>query len=267
MEKYLVYKHTNKINNKVYIGITKNINNPNKRWKNGMGYSYNEKFFSDIVKYGWDNFEHDILETDLSAPEAVSRESYYIKYFNSVVEGYNNSYGGNIPSEEGIETIRQSLIGITRSKETIEKQMKTKEERYGNGKGKNFNGFTRKVKCNETGDVFLSIKEAERWCGSSKVQLCCKGERLHAGVHPITKEKLSWSYADENSNVTIYCDEIIKETKKIIKKIQCIETEKVYINASEAFRDTGIATCNILRACKGERKSAGGLHWRYYEEE
>ena len=145
--------------------------------------------------------------------------------------------------------------------------MKTKEERYGNGKGKNFNGFTRKVKCNETGDVFLSIKEAERWCGSSKVSLCCKGERLHAGAHPITKEKLSWSYADENSDVTIYCDEIIKETKKMIKKIQCIETEKVYMNASEAFRDTGIATCNILRACKGERKSAGGLHWRYCEEE
>jgi hypothetical protein len=58
MNTYIVYKHTNLINNKVYIGITKYGDDPNRRWKNGMGYDYNKKFFSDIIKFGWDNFSH-----------------------------------------------------------------------------------------------------------------------------------------------------------------------------------------------------------------
>lgn len=38
MNNFLVYKHTNLINNKSYIGITSLIDNPNLRWKNGNGY-------------------------------------------------------------------------------------------------------------------------------------------------------------------------------------------------------------------------------------
>ena len=45
MNTYIVYKHTNIINNKSYIGITMYGDNPNRRWKNGYGYIENDKFF------------------------------------------------------------------------------------------------------------------------------------------------------------------------------------------------------------------------------
>ena len=64
--------------------------------------------------------------------------------------------------------------------------MITKKQRYSNGKGINYHGYTKKVKCNETGDVFISIAEAIRWCGSQKVGECCSGNRAHAGKHPLT---------------------------------------------------------------------------------
>ena len=54
---FLVYKHTNKENGKVYIGITSQ--EPKRRWQNGAGY-YGTYFYYAIQKYGWDGFEHDI---------------------------------------------------------------------------------------------------------------------------------------------------------------------------------------------------------------
>jgi hypothetical protein len=54
LDTYSVYKHTNKYNNKIYIGITKQ--NPIKRWANGKGYKINSHFRNAIEKYGWDNF-------------------------------------------------------------------------------------------------------------------------------------------------------------------------------------------------------------------
>lgn len=38
MNNYIVYKHTNIQNNKSYIGITSHGENPNIRWRNGLGY-------------------------------------------------------------------------------------------------------------------------------------------------------------------------------------------------------------------------------------
>lgn len=84
MNTYIVYKHTNKVNHKSYIGITKYGDDPNRRWRNGLGYDYNKKFFSDIIKFGWDNFTHEILESGLDEVTAATRERYYIEKFNTV---------------------------------------------------------------------------------------------------------------------------------------------------------------------------------------
>ena len=86
-------KHTNKINGKCYIGLTKNIK---RRWV-GKGQAYSEcaVFFKALKKYGWDNFEHIILEKDIPTLElANEREQYWIKYYNSKNNGYNLSDGG-----------------------------------------------------------------------------------------------------------------------------------------------------------------------------
>lgn len=87
---FIVYKHINKINNKVYIGITKR--KPSERWKNGNGYKNNIHFFSAIQKYGWNNFEHIILNESLSEEEAKLLEEKYIKEYDSTnpEKGYNN---------------------------------------------------------------------------------------------------------------------------------------------------------------------------------
>ena len=93
--KYCVYIHTNKLNNKVYIGITKN--SPSKRWKGGKGYlTVGGDFYNDIVKYGWDSFKHEILYTDLDFEEATRIEVDLISKYKSTNPkyGYNKTEGG-----------------------------------------------------------------------------------------------------------------------------------------------------------------------------
>lgn len=89
---WIIYRHKNTTNNKSYIGIT--CQDPNKRWKNGLGYQESPKFYNAIQKYGWNNFEHEILIKNLSFEEACNMEQYFIKYYDSINNGYNILEGG-----------------------------------------------------------------------------------------------------------------------------------------------------------------------------
>lgn len=99
---YVIYKHTNTLNNKVYIGMT---NNTKRRWRcNGVEYKPDKKsnplcrpFWNAINKYGWNSFVSEIIESGLTFSEAIEREKYYIKLYDSTnkQKGYNASYGGN----------------------------------------------------------------------------------------------------------------------------------------------------------------------------
>ena len=61
--KYCVYKITNKLNGKIYIGMSKNLEN---RWSsNGIHYKNSKRFYNAIQKYGWDNFEKIVLVEEI----------------------------------------------------------------------------------------------------------------------------------------------------------------------------------------------------------
>ena len=93
---YTVYQHKNKINGKVYIGITSR--DPIERWGNeGRNYQSSPHFYSAIQKYGWDNFEHNILFENLTKEQAREKERELIREFNSMDRqyGYNCTSGGD----------------------------------------------------------------------------------------------------------------------------------------------------------------------------
>lgn len=94
-DSYTVYMHQNKINSKVYIGITSQ--SPKARWgPDGKRYLNSDtKFSKAIKKYDWDNFEHIILETEITKEDACSLERELIKKYNSYNCGYNSTLGGD----------------------------------------------------------------------------------------------------------------------------------------------------------------------------
>lgn len=110
---YTVYQHKNKINGKIYIGITKQ--EPEQRWRHGEGYKSSPHFYAAIQKYGWDNFEHNILFENLTKEEACQKEQELIAKYNSMDRefGYNSTSGGDIftMNEETKQKISQALMG------------------------------------------------------------------------------------------------------------------------------------------------------------
>ena len=88
-----------------------------------------------------------------------------------------------------------------------------------------------------------------------------------------TKEKISKAlkekYKDGNHyNCGKHWDEEQRDKiiKAISKRVLCIETGIIYLSAREVEKTIHINHTSIAGCCRGERKTAGGYHWQYYEE-
>ena len=181
---YCIYMHKNKINGKIYIGQTCQI--PEKRWKEGEGYKGSIQFYSAIKKYGWENFEHIILEENLTLEEANKKEAYYIQFYDSYRNGYNATLGGNNSpkTEEQKRKISESNIGKHPHNGELNpmygKHMSEEAKQKSRLKQKGL----LKVKCIETGKIFDSCHLAAAWAGLQRdghIPEVCSGKRKTAG--------------------------------------------------------------------------------------
>lgn len=216
---WVIYCHTNKENNKKYIGLSKNIN---KRWRNGLGYlnNHHKVFAAAIQKYGgieaWNTaWIHEIIEDKIDSIEkANEREKYWIAYYHTYVgdpncHGYNCTIGGDgsnghIMSEAEKEWRRQKRLGTTLSESTRQKMSiarKGKKQHLTEKKLAALHNAAqamatknrKKVYCTETNTIYISITEASNKTGIPKetISACCHGRQKTAwGMHwKIIKEE------------------------------------------------------------------------------
>ena len=125
---YCVYIHTNKLNNKKYVGIT--CRHPEVRWNNGRGYLTNSHFWRAIEKDGWNNFSHEIIAEGLTKQEAHRLETELIQLHKTTdsAYGYNHSCGGEGGARYLLETDRQAARKTTYKKQY--KKLKQDPTRY-----------------------------------------------------------------------------------------------------------------------------------------
>lgn len=179
---YTVYQHKNKTNGKIYIGITSQT--PEERWGiNGSNYKSSPHFYAAIQKYGWNNFEHNILYTDLTKDEACQKEQELISYFNSMNRdyGYNSTSGGEnfIMNEETRQKISQAMIG-------------------------NKNGLGHPC----SPEKAKKISEAQKgraFTEEHKQKLSEAAKQRHTPCSEETKKKLSQNYPHKRK---VYCEEL-----------------------------------------------------------
>lgn len=132
----IVYKSTNNINNKSYIGQTvckfgvrklQHINDS----KAGRDNTY---FHNAIRKYGSDNFEWEILGYCYSKKELDSREKWFIKKYKTFQNGYNLTAGGGgmvnyLITEEHRRNLSKSHEGYKHTNEQRQKISKALKNR------------------------------------------------------------------------------------------------------------------------------------------
>lgn len=216
---YIVYVHKNKINNKLYIGIT----SQSLVQRSGIcGNKYRKctYFYNAIQKYGWDNFEHIVLIENLTKEVACICETYLINKYNTTNEyyGYNLRYGGEHPTHTEMSKKRisenhadfsgmnhpnygkhlslETKLKISKSHTGYKHDEKFKKEHSDRMKGHK-NPRAKRVRCVNTGEIFDTARLAAKWsnqCDGSNIGKCCKGLSEFAGVHPETKERLKWEY-------------------------------------------------------------------------
>lgn len=230
---YSVYMHTSP-SGKRYIGIT--CLKPERRWANGLGYLKCPYMSKAIKKYGFENFLHEILYTNLTKEEAEQKEIKLIAYYDTTNrnKGYNVEFGGNSTgklSEEQRDKLRNYNLGKKHSEETRRKMSEsgkrkifTEEHKRHLSESKmcKFHSDKTKEMMRETSKKnvsvlqfdknmnfickYISISEASRKTSVARpnISSCCRGVTEQAGG-------FIWRYASDIAN-TILFDSTISET-------------------------------------------------------
>ena len=243
--KYIVYKHTSP-SGKVYIGMTKQ--SANGRWKNGLGYKSSPHFWNAIQKYGWENFEHEILFEGLLRDEACAKEKELIALFKSLdpLFGYNQKTGGELGSqlnEDSLKKLSNSCKRFYKEHPEVAKRIAAKNKGY-----------------RHTDEAKAKMSEAAK------------------NRHYVLSDEWKRKIGDANKARLLSDENLYKETcercrangakaaKAVVQLTIYGEYVASFSNAHEAERNTGIGNGNIGSCCRGIAKTAGGYKWRYANE-
>ena len=242
-ERYTVYCHTNLINGKKYIGITKR--NPQKRWgRDGNRYS-RQAFGKAIEKYGWDNFTHEILADGLTEAQAKEEEKRFVYDLGTMApNGYNLTSGGEMGKEVSANTrekLRASHIGKPMSESAKEKMSAIH-------KGKTVSEETRK----KISKARKGITESSEW-----------RQHISDGLKGKT-----WSEEQRKNYLRnrVYAKGAdVKKARKVAKYTKNGTLLEVFGCIKDAEKSIGNGH-HISECCLGKIKTAGGYVWKYVDE-
>ncbi len=182
--KNIIYKITNIINNKVYIGVTtKGLHDRIQSYLSEIKTHKDTRYIiRSMRKYGINNFKFQVLEyySTISNLEIGEREKYWIDYYqsNNNQYGYNLATGGKIntgykKTQKQIENNKLALkdrdfrgnknpfYGMTHNKETINKIIESNKNRKGS-KSKPMSEDTKKKISDAKKGLYIGEKKSRK---------------------------------------------------------------------------------------------------------
>lgn len=275
-----IYKITNKINGKVYIGQAVDLW---KRISNGYlntlpnGKNHNQHLQRAWDKYGGTNFKIEIQE-ECKKDKLNEREQYWMDYYNScdINYGYNicpeaGSNRGHKHSAESIEKIRKHTIEHNPMKgkhHTEETKRRLSEMRKAYHEDKKFPIYQFDLE-----GIFIkeweSLSSVEELLGIShgNILAVIKKEKMTAG-------KFIWCKKEDYDNGIFELQEAIRQKKEFAhpssRKIVQLDLQGNYIQTFDsitlASKSLNIKNCNISAVLANRQKQTTGFKFMYLED-
>lgn len=274
---WTVYMHTNKINNKVYVGLTRQ--KPEKRWKNkGSGYTKDHQrvFYRAIQKYGWDNFEHIIFAEKLTHQEALDMERLLIALYKTNCNRYQNpSFGYNMTDggEGGLGRVasekthkRMSEAQQIRCSRPEEKERRSKTLKEMKSDPAFYNKMIESVRQSSLGEKNYwygkprygedNPNYGNKWSEEQRQRLSEYSKNRSEEHRKHLSEAMKLRFSDPTNHPMFGKG---KPVVQLTKDGQCIS---LYASSADAHRKTGISISHIRECCKGIYKTTGGYQWK-----
>lgn len=210
----IIYKVTNLINGKLYIGqTTQTFEKRRQQHENSINYKSCDRmvFTRALRKYGIDNFEWKIIDEAKTQDELDEKEIYWIDKLNTIVDsgkGYNSNFGGNGGRHSELTKFK---IG--------DAQKGSKNHMFG-VLGEDHHS-SKKVMNMETRMIYDSATECSEIEGVQQAKVCavCRGDRA-------TTNNTVYRYVDEDGSIIE--PEEIKTTQKNREVVNHNTGEKFY---------------------------------------
>lgn len=285
-----IYKTTNLVNNKIYIGQKKSDIFLGNRYL-GSGKLLRRA----VNKYGEENFKVELIEEVELKDDMDKREIFWISYYNATNSaiGYNVSEGGNVNRTMVGEN--NPFYGKHHTEDTVIKIKKCNRGKIPWNKGLTKETDTRVKAYTENNKRRGERVKNTVWINNTKISKMVSKSDLDyflnsgwvIGRLPLPKEsyknlalgKIRINNGDCEKN--IHKEELsnylelgwkrgrlkIKDTsnygKHRSKKVLCVETGVIYDSIRQVKSELGI---NCSSCCNGKRQTAGGFHWKFVDK-
>jgi group I intron endonuclease len=192
---YTIYKATNKVNGKSYIGFDSEWPSRKERHKENIKHR-SQYFYNAIKKYGWDNFEWEVLYQSLDGEHCLKvMENHFIVEHRTYTgfsdcKGYNVTLGGegclgykhSEEMREYLSNIQSQKVGILNpfynkkhSAETLSINRKKNIEILTELKGKKVNQYDMNGSLIATHDSIRSAARSVNLKCYNEISKCCRG--------------------------------------------------------------------------------------------
>lgn len=266
---YVIYLITNLINNKKYVGQTQQ-GREERRWReHSVFYVDDNKILHNAIKkYGAENFNFTVIETDIPEELIDKQERYYIKYYNTFYlngQGYNMTEGGQ--GTHGYTHTEDTKQRIKASNLTAWQRIKEEEpERYAQLCLNRSLANKGKPKSEETKQKMSAYWQARN--AGKPIKIKSVKNKLYKEGNPRTGENNPFfgKHFSEKSK------ELLREAKaQKLSPINAYDLQtgrlwKTFRFATEAAQELNLqasANTRILLVCKERKGHAYGYIWRY----